>query len=82
MVCLPYAHQGGSLRVTHGAQGLTWDWGSDNPDVIKWAAFYSDCEHEIMEVTSGHVRISETIISERCPSIDRIPAFMLIAKKC
>lgn len=21
---------------------------------IEWAAFYSDCEHEVMEVSSGH----------------------------
>jgi hypothetical protein len=21
---------------------------------IQWAAFYSDCEHEVLEVTSGH----------------------------
>ena len=23
-------------------------------DAIKWAAFYSDCEHEVLEVRSGH----------------------------
>lgn len=24
------------------------------PSAIKWAAFYSDCEHEVLEVTAGH----------------------------
>ena len=58
VVCLPHSHQGGSLRVAHGGQELTWDWGTENPNAIEWAAFYSDCEHEVMEVVSGHVRIS------------------------
>lgn len=25
-----------------------------DPAAVKWAAFYSDCEHEVLEVTSGH----------------------------
>ncbi|KAK5114956.1 hypothetical protein LTR85_009994 [Meristemomyces frigidus] len=25
-----------------------------SPAAVKWAAFYSDCEHEVLEVTSGH----------------------------
>ena len=24
------------------------------PPSISWAAFYSDCEHEVLEVTEGH----------------------------
>ena len=31
---------------------MTYDW-SDKID-IQWAAFYSDCEHEVYEVTAGH----------------------------
>ena len=50
--------------MTHGGQDFTWKWSSENPDAIKWAAFYSDCEHEIMEVKSGHVRISGGSTSE------------------
>ena len=53
--------------MAHGGQELTWDSGSENPGVIKWAAFYSDCEHEVMEVTSGHVRIPVTRPSQMCP---------------
>jgi hypothetical protein len=30
------------------------DWGRENPNAIEWAAFYSDCEHEILEVTDDH----------------------------
>lgn len=52
VVCLPYHHTGGQLRVAHGGQEMTYDW-SDEDD-IQWAAFYSDCEHEVHEVTAGH----------------------------
>lgn len=37
---------------------MTYDWSTrrdeDDHASIRWAAFYSDCEHEILEVTSGH----------------------------
>jgi hypothetical protein len=32
---------------------MTFDWSGPDND-IKWAAFFSDCEHEVLEVTSGH----------------------------
>lgn len=58
MVCLPLEHEGGQLKVRHEGREITYDWGtsSTKPDfaTIRWAAFYSDCEHEILEVTSGH----------------------------
>ncbi|KAF5871910.1 uncharacterized protein Bfra_008936 [Botrytis fragariae] len=54
VVCLPCSYQGGQLRVTHrGSNTFFFDWGNKS-DSIQWAAFYSDCEHEIPEVTSGH----------------------------
>jgi hypothetical protein len=40
--------------VRHGATSVTFDWGSQNRPAIQWAAFYSDCEHEVLEVTAGH----------------------------
>ena len=52
VVCLPYHHTGGQLRVAHGGQEMTYDWTDKND--IHWAAFYSDCEHEVHEVTAGH----------------------------
>ena len=37
---------------------MTFDWGTTASngglDSIQWAAFYSDCEHEVLEVTDGH----------------------------
>ncbi|KAH7381399.1 hypothetical protein DE146DRAFT_773172 [Phaeosphaeria sp. MPI-PUGE-AT-0046c] len=53
VVCLPCEHEGGQLIVRHQGHTTTFDW-SDEPNDIKWAAFYSDCEHEVLEVTSGH----------------------------
>ncbi|KAH7028084.1 uncharacterized protein B0I36DRAFT_328580 [Microdochium trichocladiopsis] len=52
VVCVPCHHKGGSLVVRHADREVTFDW-SDNTTAIKWAAFYSDCEHEIMNVTEG-----------------------------
>lgn len=59
MVSLPCQHEGGQLIVRHAEHSVTFDWGSSGPnklskDDIQWAAFYSDCEHEVLEVTSGH----------------------------
>ncbi|KAJ3499465.1 hypothetical protein NLG97_g304 [Lecanicillium saksenae] len=58
VICLPAEHQGGQLKVRHNGDETTFDWSSgDGPDKtahIEWAAFYSDCEHEVMEVSSGH----------------------------
>ncbi|KAF5011843.1 hypothetical protein FDECE_2075 [Fusarium decemcellulare] len=57
VVCLPVEHEGGTLEVRHGDQTISFDWasssGSSNSS-IQWAAFYSDCEHEVLPVTSGH----------------------------
>ncbi|KAL8917943.1 MAG: hypothetical protein Q9208_007652 [Pyrenodesmia sp. 3 TL-2023] len=34
---------------------MDFDWAKkSNRHVIQWAAFYGDCEHEILEVTAGH----------------------------
>jgi hypothetical protein len=39
--------------VRHQGQTMMFDWSGSSKD-IKWAAFYSDCEHEVLEITSGH----------------------------
>jgi hypothetical protein len=33
---------------------MSFDWSNDNPKAIAWAAFFSDCEHEVADLTSGH----------------------------
>ena len=57
VVCLPYPHSGGELRVRHAGSSTEFNWSQsydmDDPK-IHWAAFYSDCEHEVAQVTEGH----------------------------
>lgn len=53
VVCLPLLHEGGQLQIRHKGEETTYDWGNATNE-ISWAAFYSDCEHEVLEVTSGH----------------------------
>ena len=33
---------------------MSYYWSNDDASNIYWVAFYSDCEHEVFEVTSGH----------------------------
>ncbi|KAL5366645.1 hypothetical protein BJX96DRAFT_161263 [Aspergillus floccosus] len=53
VVCLPSAFQGGDLVVRHGGKQVNFEWSDRNASAIQWAAFYSDCEHEIKTVTEG-----------------------------
>ncbi|KXS97959.1 hypothetical protein AC578_3119 [Pseudocercospora eumusae] len=54
VVCLPVAFEGGELAVRHQGHAILHDWSSGSANSIQWAAFYSDCEHEVLEVTHGH----------------------------
>jgi hypothetical protein len=50
------ASTGGQVRVSHKGVERFFDFGSNVEDnsSIQWAVFYSDCEHEVLPVTSGH----------------------------
>ncbi|PYI31355.1 hypothetical protein BP00DRAFT_446636 [Aspergillus indologenus CBS 114.80] len=54
VVCLPSQFSGGRLTVRHGGQQSAFDWSEASHSAIQWAAFYSDCEHEIETITEGH----------------------------
>lgn len=54
VVCLPQSHKGGALAVRHQGQEVVHDLSSKDDTAIHWAAFYSDCEHEVTKVTKGH----------------------------
>ena len=45
---------GGVLRVKHRGETVDFAWGHTSPQSIQWAAFYGNCEHEVLEVTKGH----------------------------
>ena len=44
---------GGELVVRHQGKEIKFDWSKDCQN-IQWGAFYSDCEHEVLPVTSGY----------------------------
>jgi len=52
VVRLPASHEGGNLVIRHNNREVNYDWSSSKE--IEWAAFYSDCEHEVLQVTQGH----------------------------
>ena len=57
VVCLPTQFTGGALVTRHKGEQKVFDWSSSPEDplnVVCWAAFFSDVEHEILPVTSGH----------------------------
>ncbi|KAF2099447.1 hypothetical protein NA57DRAFT_74946 [Rhizodiscina lignyota] len=54
VVCLPSQHEGGSLAARHDGKAVIYNWWKRASNHIQWAAFYSDCEHEVLEVSSGH----------------------------
>ncbi|KAE8336747.1 hypothetical protein BDV24DRAFT_154892 [Aspergillus arachidicola] len=53
VVCLPAAFKGGNLLVRHRGKEVDFDWAPKSATAIQWAAFYSDCSHEIKTVTEG-----------------------------
>ena len=61
VLCLPVAHKGGHLSVRHASlDPVVYEWDTaEGSDSLQWAAFYSDCEHEVHEVTEG-VRLTIT----------------------
>ena len=56
VVALPCMFRGGDLVVRHAGEEVRHEWSTSAHDQpkIQWAAFYSDCEHEVLPVTTGH----------------------------
>lgn len=54
VVCFPSSFQGGDLVVRHQGKDVEFKWDAQSGQAIQWAAFYSDCEHEIKTITEGH----------------------------
>ncbi|KAI7843611.1 hypothetical protein COHA_002851 [Chlorella ohadii] len=53
-ILLPSAYEGGQLVVRHGGNEVAVDMAARNAKASCFAAFYADCEHEILPVTAGH----------------------------
>lgn len=52
LVGLPTAHTGGELVVRHSGASRSFSFESPT-ETLPWTFLYSDCEHEILPVTSG-----------------------------
>ncbi|KAI8865681.1 hypothetical protein GQ42DRAFT_110934, partial [Ramicandelaber brevisporus] len=80
VLCLPSPFTGGELTVSHcddkhvvkfGGSGV--DANEDEDEQCNWAAFYTDCVHEILPVTSGYrVTVTYNLLGVR-DSIQRSP---------
>src|SRR5262249_5030471 len=55
VVCLPSRHEGGTLIVKHDGKMKKIEFGGrDSEFKTHYAAFYTDCQHEITPVTAGY----------------------------
>ena len=53
VIVLPSIYEGGELMVRHGGREALLDLRCNDPSEARFAAFYADCRHEVMPVTSG-----------------------------
>lgn len=56
VIVLPTTYTGGSLHLRHNGEEYVHDSGKENlsSDQISWVTFFSDVEHEVKPVESGH----------------------------
>ncbi len=53
IIALPSLHAGGELVVRHREREVRLALRSSDPSEAAWGAFYADCLHEVLPVTSG-----------------------------
>jgi hypothetical protein len=53
IVALPSLHAGGELEVRHRGREVRLDMRCADFSELAWAAFYADCVHEVLPITSG-----------------------------
>ena len=53
VIVLPSIYTGGELVIRHLGREARLDLGCSDPSEAAFAAFYADCEHEVLPVTSG-----------------------------
>jgi hypothetical protein len=54
VVTLPAAYRGGELRIRHSSREVTVETNTLDPSEVSYAAFYADCEHEVLPVREGN----------------------------
>ena len=53
VIVLPSIYTGGELVVRHEGREVTLDMRCEDPSEAAFAAFYADCVHEVLPITSG-----------------------------
>lgn len=54
VIVLPSLGKGGELVVRHQGREVRYELATDDPGEAAFAAFYADCVHEVLPITSGH----------------------------
>jgi len=54
VIVLPCLHEGGELVIRHAGRETTVDLTSREISELRFAAFYADCEHEVLPVRGGN----------------------------
>ncbi|CAG8460674.1 2489_t:CDS:1 [Acaulospora colombiana] len=75
VVCFPSEFEGGQLNVRHKEKNweFNWETASNQSEQVQWAAFYSDCEHEILPVTKGYrVTLTYNLYSEKTKAVGNV----------
>ena len=77
VVCLPSRHTGGTLVVEHDRQTKRIDFGGPDAEYkIQYAAFYTDCRHEIalFRHVNSNRKCSQLALEVRQPAPPAQPA--------
>jgi predicted 2-oxoglutarate/Fe(II)-dependent dioxygenase YbiX len=53
IIALPSLHAGGELLVRHKDREVRLNLSNSDPSEVAFAAFYADCVHEVLPITSG-----------------------------
>lgn len=53
VIVLPSVYRGGELRIRHGEREVRLDLCCADPSDAAFVAFYADCVHEVLPITSG-----------------------------
>ena len=74
VVTLPSTYRGGTLRIRHAGREVTLDSDDADPSELSYAAFYADCEHEVLPVRKGsRVCLVYNLLQKRSKGRKRIP---------
>jgi len=84
LVSLPISHAGGALVVKHNNTTECFNFADQSGvrGIVQWAAFYSDCVHEVKAVTLGfRVTIAYSIVVRKGHSVPAAKSGWCVADK-